>query len=118
MNRVPFTLPDVGLREVRGMVYVEDGFLILRIQNALMGLLDTETDVVKIEPSALETLYVRHGLFRDRLVLQPKRKELLDVVPGEHANTIALRVKRKNRLALLRLMAEYEHLRKSAQAAP
>ncbi len=110
MNRITFTLPDVGLREIRGMVYVADGFLVLKIQNALLGMLDTEKEIVRIEPGALEDLRIKRGLFVDRLVLQPRRMDLLDLIPGEHRVAVQLRVWRKYRRELERLIEEFEAL--------
>lgn len=111
MTRITFTLPDVGLREIRGMVYVADGYLVLTIKNALLGMLDVDEEVVKIEPGALEDIWIKRGLFRDRLVLQPKGMELLDLIPGEHRVAVKLRVWRTYRQELERLIEEYEALR-------
>lgn len=110
MNRITFTLPDVGLREIRGMVYVADGYLVLKVQNALLDELDVEKDIVKIEPTALADVWIKRGLLRDRLVLEPKRRELLDLIPGEHRNALELRIWRKYRDDLIRLVEEYQEL--------
>lgn len=110
MNRVAFTLPDVGLREIRGMAYVDEGFLVLRIEDKLLGLIDPEKHVVKIEPGALRDVRVKKGLFRDRLVIEPKGMELLDLIPGEHPVAVELRVKRKFRPYLMGLFEEIEAL--------
>jgi len=79
MNRIKFTLPSVGLlelTEVEGMVWVEDGFLVLEIKQSLAGLVDTDNEVVKIEPDALKEIYLQRRLFKDRLVLVPKKNRL------------------------------------------
>lgn len=116
MIRIPFTLPDVGLREIRGLVYLDEGFLVLRMQNALLGVLDTEQDTFKIEPRALAEIRIRRGLLRDRLVIAPKRMELLDLVPGEHLSSVELRVWRKYRPELQRLVAACEQLHAAPRA--
>lgn len=110
MNRVAFTLPDVGLREVRGLVYIEEGYLVLQIKNALLGVLDAEKDTFKIEPGALEEVRIKRGFFKDRLVLTPKKADLLDAVPGEHRSAVELRVWRKYRQDLERLVEEFDEL--------
>jgi len=97
MHRIKFTLPDVGLREISGMVYLEDGYLVLRVEDALMGEIDVEEEIIKIEPQALEYVRLRTGLFKDRLVIKPKRAKLLDLVPGKHESTLDLRVWRTKR---------------------
>lgn len=104
MHRVPFTLPEVGLREVKGFVYLDDGFLVLRIQETLLGIADSGEDVFKIEPAALHDLHVKRGWFRDKLVVAPKTMELLEAVPGEHVTSVDLRVARKYREDLERLV--------------
>lgn len=110
MNRVAFTLPDVGLREVKGMVYVDEGFLILKVQSAIAGLVDEQKDMIKIEPTALQELSIKRGVFRDRLVIQPKSVELLELVPGDHPSAVELRVWTKYRKDLERLVDEFYDL--------
>ena len=105
MHRVPFNLPDVGLREIRGFVYLEDDFLVIELKNALMGEFDEEHELVKVEPSALESVRLVPGIFRDRLRLTPKKVDLLRAIPGDHASDVALRVWRKHREAAAGLVA-------------
>ena len=111
MNRLAFTLPEVGLREVKGFVYVDDGYLVLEIQNALLGVLDVDKELIKIKPNALADLRIKRGLFVDRLVLMPKRPELLTLVPGDHRKTVDLRVWRKYRGELEDLIEDFEALK-------
>ncbi len=110
MNRVAFTLPDVGVREVKGMVYVDDGYLVIKVESAIAGLIDTEKDLVKIEPSALETLEIKRGIFRDRLVVKPKGMELLELIPGNHASAVELRVWTKYRNDLQAVVNDFYDL--------
>jgi len=110
MNRIPFSLPDVGLREIRGVVYLDDGFLVLQIKNAFLGLVDEQSDVVKVAPEAVIDLHVKTGFVRDHLVIEPKSVELLEAVPGEHLASVKLRTKRKYRRHLERLVDEFEML--------
>jgi hypothetical protein len=115
MNRIAFTLPDVGLRELKGMAFMEDGYLVLRIEDAFLGLADRQVNVIKIEPTALQEVWIRRGFVRDRLVLRPRSATLLDTVPGDHAATLELRVKRQHRDVLTDLLREYEHARASSR---
>jgi hypothetical protein len=110
MNRVPFSLPDVGLREIRGLAFVDDEFLVLRIENSFAGLADKKTHVIKMLPSALEEVSVRRGLASDRLIIRPKRSELLDIIPGQHASALELKVKKKHGADLERVLSDYRKL--------
>ena len=107
MTRISFTLPDVGLREIKGMAYVDDdGWLVLKLEDGIAGILDVQTKEVRVEPGALEDVEIRHGLFRDRLVLRPRKPALLDAIPGAHRVSVDLRVSRKQRADLERLLDE------------
>lgn len=110
MTRISFTLPDVGLRELRGTAHVEDGFLVMNLEDALLGMTDVQKSVVKVAPEALADIHIARGLFRDRLVLEPKRADLLDSVPGTHRKDLRLRVSRRQRRDLERLVDELERL--------
>lgn len=92
------------------MAYVEDGFFVLKIQDSLLGMLDAETDILKIEPGALKKVYIKRGLIGDRLVLEPRRAELLDAIPGEHTVAVELRVRRKYRQELEALVDAFDTL--------
>lgn len=110
MNRVSFTLPDVGLREIRGMAHVEDGFLVLSIEDALLGMADTQKTTVKVAPEAVADLRIDRGLFRDRLVLEPKRTDLLETIPGKHRTDVRMRVSRTQRRELEGLVEDFERI--------
>jgi hypothetical protein len=97
MDRVPFSLPDVGLREVKGFAYLDDEFLIIEVESAVFGLTDRERQTVKVAPSALESVRFTRGLFRDRLRIKPEKVDLLKTIPGDHPSEIALRIPRKYR---------------------
>ncbi len=110
LNRVAFTLPDVGLREIKGLAYVEDGDLVLKVEDGLLVVMDVEKKEVRIEPGALADVHVRRGLLRDRLVLTPRRAALLDAIPGTHRVSVDLIVSRRYREDLDRLCAEVRAL--------
>ncbi|PIQ62695.1 MAG: hypothetical protein COV99_05320 [Bacteroidetes bacterium CG12_big_fil_rev_8_21_14_0_65_60_17] len=94
-----FKLPDLhaGLTEVRGAAWFEDEFLVLEIETALMGEFSKEHKTVKIEPSALASIGFERHMLRDRIILRPKKRDLLDAVPGNHLGELVLRTKRKDR---------------------
>ncbi|MGB0649396.1 MAG: hypothetical protein ACPGQT_00630 [Rhodothermales bacterium] len=115
MTRIPFTLPDVGLREIEGMVWVDDEFLVIQLTNKLFGLIDGDTDVIKIEATAIQDIRIQRRPFKDRLVITPKKHELLDILPGKHANDVRLRIWRTQRQNLDRLLLEVLALQKSAR---
>jgi hypothetical protein len=114
MHRVAFSLPDVGLRELRGLAYIEDEFLVLRIEDTLAGLMDKKVSTIKILPAALKSVDIHRGLTKDRLVLRPNRSELLDAIPGEHPVALELRVKKKYSRDLDDLLAAYHRLSRNS----
>ncbi len=98
MHRLPFTLPDVGLREVKGFVSLEGEFLIIDLETAVAGIMDKEETTIKVAPSALHEAWLKTGMVRDKLFLAPKKVDLLKAVPGDHTREVALRIPRKHRL--------------------
>lgn len=104
MNRIPFTLPDVGLREIEGMVWIEEGYLVIQLSNKLLGLIDEDRDIIKVEPTALLDVDIKKRPFKDRLVITPKKHDLLDAIPGKHANDVQLRIWKTKRRELQRLV--------------
>lgn len=110
MLRIPFTLPEVGLNEVKGMVWVNDGFLVLSVRSSLMGLADTDKEHIQIEPAAVTDLSLKKGLFVDKLIITPKSTKLLDLVPGEHPASLNLRIWKKHRSAVENLIDAFYEL--------
>jgi len=113
MNRLAFTLPNFGLmelREIEGIVWMEDGFLVIEIKHKLIGLLDEESSTVQIEPSALRDIYLKKGFFKDRMVLVPKKRELLEVIPGKHVNDVKLRIWRTKRSEIRDFIEEFREV--------
>jgi hypothetical protein len=106
MTRIPFTLPDVGLREIRGSVYLTESFLILELEDALLGEWDKDVKTIEIEPAALVEIWLDRRLFRDRLVLRPTSRTLLDAVPGNHVREMSMQVWRWHRGDVSRLISE------------
>ena len=112
MNRVTFKLCNTGIRGVRGLAFVEDGFLVLKLRVALMGLIGKNRETIKIEPRVLESVTIKRGPRKHSLVLKPKGAELLDAIPGKHISSVRLQVKRRQRKVLKALVEEIQQLRR------
>ena len=108
MNRIPFQLPDVGLREIRGSVYLGERFLVIELEDSLLGEWDKDVRTIDIEPGALSEIRIEKRFFKDRLVLRPTTRTLLDAIPGDHAREVALEIWRNYRRDVVRLVAEFE----------
>ncbi len=106
MRPIPFNLPDVGFREIGGKVYLEDGFLVIRLSNALFGEFDKEKREIRIEPAALSQVRLDEGLLRDKFVLRPLDNRLLDAIPGDYDLEVELQVWRNRRTELQMLVRE------------
>lgn len=116
--RIPFKASDVGLREVKGELYLEDHeFLVLELQNALVGEFDTRQHIIKVAPRALAEVRLVERRRRDRLYIRPKQRELLDAMPGSHKDELELKTDRKYRDQIERLIYELARL-SSANPAP
>ncbi len=87
----------MGLRERRGTVTVEDGELVIRIQDQFLGMIDSDHAEVRIDPAALSDLVLKKGLLVDKLVVVPLRGEALKKVPGARLGSLELRVWRTHR---------------------
>ena len=97
MDRIPFTLPEDGLREITGYVYFDGEFVVVDARSKMVGLFDEQRQGAKVALSAIAEIRFKRGLFRDRIVIRPYGFELLEVIPGDHERELALRTKRKHR---------------------
>ena len=97
MSRIPFQLPDVGLREIRGKIFLDEEFLVFEVEDALMGEFDKEFQVIKVEPKALEEITLNRGFFRDQLLIRPKQHDLWRAMPGKYGTELMLKIWRKYR---------------------
>ena len=121
MLRIPFTLPDVGLREFEGIVGLEDGFVTIEVSDKLLGLIDSDDRLVKIEPAALRDVYLQKRPFKNRIVLVPKKRDLLDAVPGKHISDVRLRVwktKRRDSELLVSVIREAMLAKSGSRSQP
>jgi len=110
VSSVPFTLPDAGLREVAGTIYLENDLIILEIETTLMGEWDPENKTIEIEPGALVEVRHERGFFRDGLVLRPRKRDLLSVVPGSHKEALKLKIKKRYREAAASLATAIQRM--------
>lgn len=94
------------MREVTGFAFLEDDFFVLDVHSKVIGLFGERHRRIKVAPTALNSADLQRGLFSDRLILYPSRRELLEVVPGEHAVSLSLKVKREHRRLAEELVAQ------------
>lgn len=97
IGRIPFKLPDDGLHEIEGFVYLADGLLVLDVKRAFLGIGDGDRKIIKVAPTALDDVVLERGLVRDKLRVCPRRLDLLEAVPGTHPREVVLRIGRKHR---------------------
>lgn len=114
-SRIPFTGSDVGLREIKGHLYLEDDeFLVLDVQNALIGEFDARKHLIKVAPRALADVRVEGGRFKDRLYVRPRGRDLLEAMPGTRGDELELKIPRKYRDDLERLVYELTRIGRKA----
>ena len=106
MSSIPFQLPDVGLREISGRLYLDPDFLVFEVQDALVGEFDKEHQVIKIEPSAVREIRLERGIIRDQLCIRPKREDLLEMMPGTYQTELRLKLWSKYRRPAEQLVEE------------
>ena len=106
MIGIPFSLPDLngGLTEITGLLYEEDEFLVFDVETAFMGEFDKESQIIKIEPAAIQEIVLDRGVFKDKLRILPKKRDLLDAMPGEYRREIPLSIWKKHRRDVERLL--------------
>jgi hypothetical protein len=92
-------------------VTVEGDELVIRIEDKLLGILDSERTTIRIDADALTDVVVRRRPLYDRLVVVPVRPEALDSVPGLFGGALELRIWRGHRRALEELTDTLDELR-------
>lgn len=115
MSGIPFQLPDIGLREINGTVYLDDEFLVFEVEDAFIGEFDKEHMVIKVEPAALADIRLDRGIIRDRLYIRPKKRDLLTVMPGTYGEALPLKMWNTQRPRAERLV---EAVRRRTMARP
>jgi len=106
-SSIPFQLPDtnLGLTENKGRLYLDEEFLVFEVSIGISGGTKKKQQTVKIEPRALEEIRLDRGVFKDRLLIRPKNRELFRVMPGMYKDkdTLTMTIWKKYR-------ADAEHL--------
>ena len=97
IGRIPFSLPDEGLDEIEGFVWIDDGCLVIDLESKFLGLIKRDRKTIKVVPTALHDVTLATGLIRDKLRILPKRLDLLEAMPGKNPREVVLRVNRKHR---------------------
>ncbi len=91
---IPFIMPTASRQftEIGGLLYTEDEFLVFELQSGITGGSRKKDQIVKIEKKAIRYISLRESLLRDVLSIQPKRHQLLNVIPGDHVDSIKLKI--------------------------
>ena len=110
VDSVPFQLADtsMGLKEHSGLLYLDDEFLVFEVQSGISGGSKSDQQIVKIEPNALVSLRLEHGMVKDTLYVQPKKKTLLSVMPGCYKDALKLSIAKRYREAAQDLVQRVE----------
>ena len=92
---IPFRLPDanLGFTEIKGIVYVEEEYLVFEVATGVSGGSQKKRQTIKIEARALEALHLDPGTFSDHLYVRPKERDLFRVMPGMYRGKDELKMK-------------------------
>ncbi|MFQ5568611.1 MAG: hypothetical protein ACE5G0_02985 [Rhodothermales bacterium] len=99
MSTIPFQVEDVGLTEIHGELYLDHEFLVFVVETALLGEFRKAQQVIKIEPRAVQEIRLDQGIIKDKLCIRPKKRELLQVMPGRFKAEVVLKIWVKHRKA-------------------
>ena len=110
MAPIPFKIPDVheGFSEAHGILYLDEEFLVFEVQTLTLGMIKQDPETIKVELAALHEVEFKPGLFSDRLLIRPKKLQLLAAMPGKHEGELKLKVKRAERARVLGFIREVE----------
>ena len=108
LESIPFRLPSthLGLTEVRGILFLEEEFLVFEIASGLPGGTHKERQKIKVEVAALNAILYERGILRDTLMIRPKKYDLLSVMPGQHKEALRLSIRKQHREATEQLVYE------------
>lgn len=111
MESIPFQLEDtnMGLTEHRGLLYLDDEFLVFEIQSGLSGMSKGERQTIKIEPAALASVRFNQGGIKDTIYIRPKKEALLRAIPGDYETEVKLKIAKRNRQAAERFVNHLQH---------
>jgi hypothetical protein len=100
---------------VSGLLFLEEEFVVLEIQVVNFGLIKKQPEKVKAEYALVDSIRFEPGLFSDRIIIVPKKVEVLDAVPGSYKGEIVLKIEKRYRDDARRVVTETER-RRDAQA--
>ena len=108
--RIPFELPDYedGLDEAKGSIYLEDDFLVIRLDIGFLGITTDRRELIKVEAGIIDGVRFEPRFTGDCLILTTKNTQLLHAVPGDHVSEIKLRIEKKHRNDVFRFVVRVE----------
>ena len=108
VRSIPFLMPTASkdFAEIGGLLYTEDEFLVFEIQSGISGGSRKKDQIVKIEKKAIRFIDLSKAVLKDILSVQPKRQQLLDVLPGDHVDAVRLKINNTYRSEVERLIAD------------
>jgi hypothetical protein len=101
MASLPFTLGGVyaDLAQIRGVARLDDDHLVLeyRLQDSVVGVLQSELKELRIPLSDLESIEFQRGFFRNVLCVRARTMRVLESLPGAHDTQLRLVCRRQDR---------------------
>ena len=98
-ERISFQLPDanLGLTEIKGLLYLEDDYLVFEVATGISGGAKKKRHTIKIELRALKAIRFEPGAFRDHLYIRPKERDLFRAMPGMYRDKDELNLSLRKR---------------------
>ncbi len=117
LSSIPFQLPDAnyGLTEIKGLVYLDEEFLVFEVGTGWSGGFRKERQTIKIELRALKEMRLDRGVLSDRLCVRPKKRDLFQVMPGSYKGKeeLQLKTRKRDREHAAQLVYEMRRLRRT-----
>ncbi|MCG8606172.1 hypothetical protein MJD09_14445 [bacterium] len=112
-SSIPFQLPDTkhGLKEHKGLLYLEEGFIVFEVGSGLTGGYKKERQIIKVELCAVETMRLGWGLLRDRLHVSIFRSNFLTMMSGKYKEEVKLKIRKRHLGATKQLINEVKQLK-------
>ena len=108
--QIPFELPDFedGLDEAKGLIYLEDEFLVINLDIGFLGLTTDRRELIKAESGIIKSMRYIHKFTGDWLIIETNNTQLLQAVPGDHVSEIKLQTQKKHRMDVVRFVVRVE----------
>lgn len=115
LSSIPFQLPDTnhGLTEHKGLLYLEEEFIVFEVASGLPGGYKMERQMIKFELGAVETMRLGWGLLRDRLYVRIGRSNFLTMMSGEYKEELKLKIRKQHREGAKQLVSELKRLKRT-----